>query len=234
MWSVAHLGVRSRRLRLHVRVRCMWVPGGQRWSDAVGCGLPFATQALRNASDRHAEAWVCLVNQCAVSLRPCASPSLAQCLRGPVQAWLSKARRHAQARCSSVSECTAQLRPDASARKKNVVCVLGPHWQTLSEEPPGGSGHRQVVSKVKGLSCIATCGAKALQDRACRLRVGVRRRTCDYRRCAPRCVAQEAPPLPPPRSWTACHVAVSDARTTHARRLCLSEPLPAKCGCRLG
>ena len=170
----------------------MWVPGGQRWSDAVGCGLPFATQALRNASDRHAEAWVCLVNQCAVSLRPCASPSLAQCLRGPVQAWLSKARRHAQARCSSVSECTAQLRPDASARKKNVVCVLGPHWQTLSEEPPGGSGHRQVVSKVKGLSCIATCGAKALQDRACRLRVGVRRRPCDYRRCAPRCVAQEA------------------------------------------
>ena len=160
----------------------MWVPGGQRWSDAVGCGLPFATQALRNASDRHAEAWVCLVNQCAVSLRPCASPSLAQCLRGPVQAWLSKARRHAQARCSSVSECTAQLRPDASARKKNVVCVLGPHWQTLSEEPPGGSGHRQVVSKVKGLSCIATCGAKALQDRACRLRVGVRRCTCDYRR----------------------------------------------------
>ena len=125
MWSVAHLGVRSRRLRLHVRARCMWVPGGQRWSDAVGCGLPFATQALRNASDRHAEAWVCLVNQCAVSLRPCASPSLAQCLRGPVQAWLSKARRHAQARCSSVSECTAQLRPDASARKKTWCAFLG-------------------------------------------------------------------------------------------------------------
>ena len=40
-----------------LRVRCVWVPNWQRWTDAVRVGLSFATHALRNASGRHAEAW---------------------------------------------------------------------------------------------------------------------------------------------------------------------------------
>ena len=57
MWSVVHLGVRSRCLRLHVE-GAVHVGAQQEKVDDAEWFAPcaFARQALRAASDRHAEA----------------------------------------------------------------------------------------------------------------------------------------------------------------------------------
>ena len=132
MWSVVHLGVRSRCLRLHVEGA---VHVGAQQEKVDRCRVVCSVCLCKTSTARRFRQ---ACRSLAVLHEPmhCVTPSLCQSLLVaiPPGACASMAQRCVKICTCAVLACEAVYGAIASwclCKRRIVVCFVGPHWQTL-------------------------------------------------------------------------------------------------------
>ena len=135
-WPVGHLGVRTRRVRLHAE-GAMRVGAQLAKVDRRSASWPVLCNTRTAQRFRQARRGLGVVNE----PMHCVTASLCQSLLaaippGACARMAQRCGRYAQARCLSVNECTEPLRPDASAGEE-LRC---PFLATVGDLVGGATG----------------------------------------------------------------------------------------------